>query len=373
MNSSNLSPLLRLPRELRDEVFLNLFFGDIHASYVSDPKALVTIVIQNGIVKKPTPVSILRTCRQLHQEGLDAFYPRLQIYLRSNRLNFLMGLGLEACSRIRHLVIQNLDITDSVGSQMPKCEWKALTFFIAKHCTSLRTLQLDLYIAEMSSQDAIWGEYSLDSEWVQALLRIRNLEDFQIKIESSNQEYDHEQCIYYNQLYPLLRKKLTSTEPVAGTVSSSLAESSNSFPFLRLPLSIQQAIIREAVLPPSRVVHPCLSPLIVDGTSALLPLLLTCRAIQQETERIIYEEAIFSSCHNIYQKEFKSFLMNRSPRQKTLMRRIYFKDLDRWINRSFVKWRAREFPNLRDLEEGMRWHLDHPCFYVLRYDDSDAE
>jgi hypothetical protein len=368
MDSRNPSQLLSLPRELRNEVFFDLFFADIEFDTpLSGRKVQIVTLCPTDLDTNPFPLSVLRTCKQLHQEGLDALYPKIKFDLRSNRLNIMRKLGPEICSRIRHLALSNLDITDSVASQMSICEWKTLTAFIAKYCTSLQSLELNLSLAEVSSNEVLWREFSIDSEWVQALLRIRNLEDFQMRITSSNEEYHQDRCIYFNQIYPWLKAKLTSSaEPVSTEGSASvLDEKGSPFPFLRLPLSIQHTIIREAVLPKSRVIHPYLSPT-VDGTTTLLPLLLTCRTIQQETERILYEETIFSSCHVSYAKDFKSFLRSRSARQKTLMRRIFFKDLDRWMDRSFVKWKSREFPNLRDLEEVMRWHMDHPCVYVLR-------
>jgi hypothetical protein len=369
MDSRDPSHFLRLPRELRNEVFFDLFFADIEFHTPSSGrKVQIVTLCPTDLDTNPFPVSVFRTCRQLHQEGLDALYPKIKFDLRSNRLNILRKLGPDICSRIRHLALSNLDLTDSVASQMPICEWKTLIAFIAKYCTSLQSLELNLYLAEVSSNEVLWKEFSMDSEWVQALLRICNLEGFQMRITSSNEEYHQDRCIYFNQIYPWLKAELTSSteQRSAAAPASVLNEAGSPFSFLRLPLSIQQVIIREAVLPQSRVVHPCLSPSTVDGTTTLLPLLLTCRAIQQETEKILYEEAIFSSCHVSYTKDFKSFLRSRSARQKTLMRRIFFKDLDRWIDRSFVKWKSREFPNLRDLEEVMRWHLDHPCIYVFR-------
>jgi hypothetical protein len=311
-------------------------------------------------------VSILRTCRQLQQEGEDILYHNLKFTLSTDRLKFLETLGRSQRSRILHLSITNLDLTDTLVSEMPLCEWKYLMYFIGEHCNSLQTLELELDIAELSISDGVWEKFGTQSEFAQALLHIRGLSYFQVHLSAQNIYFPPDRCAVYNQVYPWLKLQLTSTGLNSEVFPiDSRSDLNTAFPFLKLPVPIQRRILQLAALPKSQVIHPCLNPA-VDGTNAL-SLLLTCRSISLEAEKIIYEQAIFSACSTMYQRDFKEFLRKRTPRQRGLMKRFYCRHLDHWNDRTFDRRLRSQFPNLVDLEGGTRSEIDHPCFYTIKF------
>jgi hypothetical protein len=105
LNQRN-SPLLRLPAELRNQIYMFAFCNitvDVRSRYENDP-----IDNQNLIQGHRRVVGLLTTCRQLHHEALpifyeyctfDIFYPSALIVWMRNQHNGLRAL--KKCWRIK--------------------------------------------------------------------------------------------------------------------------------------------------------------------------------------------------------------------------------------------------------------------------------
>ncbi|EFR02850.1 hypothetical protein MGYG_05851 [Nannizzia gypsea CBS 118893] len=159
-----------------------------------------------------------------------------------------------------------------------------------------------------------------------------------------------------------LARAITAQLGLASEGNIGCVEHSGQFPFFRLPLQVQRRILRYALIPHFQVIHPCLSP-ITDGTSLnILPLLLTCKAIYQEAEAILYQEAIFSSCSPRYEKAMRRFLYNRTDRQLHLMRQFFCHSMDRWLDRRIDKFIRARSPDIEDLRRKIEiGEFRHPC------------
>ena len=155
----------------------------------------------------------------------------------------------------------------------------------------------------------------------------------------------------------LINKKKISSCP------RELIPDAKGFPFLELPVNVRRLIYRYTILPPNNMVHSFLCRKIDERTENIIPLFLTCRSIHGEAEEVLYSHAVFSACCVTYQRLLIEFIYARTPAQLKLIQKLYFRDLDRWVdNRDFMMFLAHH-PHIDDLNYGVIW-FSNPCFGV---------
>lgn len=381
------SPLLQLPREVRDKILFHLFFQD-HAeafapSMHGKRQTVVTTCPNITLLKlppfehekPPSPplhfdVSLLRTCRQLQQEGEHMLYSNLKFntwtgeMYETSRPVFLEKLGPSQLGLIRHLQIPDINFAEF---QFPFCEWEYMTRIIGKHCVSLQSLEIGIFEVGPFSREERSTNVFLQREWLQPLLQIGGLQDlvvtFAVHADQNLANEADEPSMLETELVPWLKSQLASERPIQSSLLPPNSSPGTPFPFLDLPTKLQRQILRLAVLPPTKLFHPCVKPSLDATTQNILPLLLTNRLISKQVESIIYGEAAFTACEVKHHRDFKDFLRHRTPRQQSLMKRLCCKGLDVWSDRSFAKFMRAKFPALADQSMDI-WGIIHPCFYT---------
>lgn len=142
------------------------------------------------------------------------------------------------------------------------------------------------------------------------------------------------------------------------------------FRFLDLPDKVRLRVLRHALIPPNGVIHPCLDTEVDETTKNILPVLLTCKAIHEEAEAVLYNQPLFSSCCPQYEFRMHLFHSNRTPRQRALLQHSFCSTL--------VAGSSCENIDPRDGGIGLQLfrHIEkHPCIppLILLTDDDDSE
>lgn len=332
------APLLVIPLEIREKILYHVFFpyntrtnGDPHK------RSPIRLYPRRGESLDGSNVSVLRTCHQLFNEGEVVLFRCLKINLVSpypgdngeRQIEFLERLT----SRQRRLVRQ-LDLKCFPSAEkMPLCEWKHLMLFLASECHSLTTLRLWLYPEDEEEEYVIIGSCQKNYEWVRAIQQIQTLREFDI-VWHRTFNVDRPQTERF--LHWLRSRLLCNTTPTQP--SNNETQGTVKPLFLSLPRNVRRLIYRYTILPPNRIVHPCLSRKIDERTTNIIALFLTCRSIHKESEELLYSQAIFSSCYSKYQKQFIKFFYNRNPHQLKLMKTFFCEGFGRLSNQPFHRF-----------------------------------
>ncbi|KAM5466251.1 hypothetical protein MauCBS54593_005986 [Microsporum audouinii] len=356
----------RLPAELRDEILYQIFFskgsssilrrggGNIYEPVYPDEHEPIDIQLHRSAALTSSGLSILRTCRQLRDEGERVLYSNVTfgILFRHSITTFLDRLSARQRRLVRRIQIE-LHSPSRYLWQVPSCEWRNVMDLVFRDCTSLQMLHFK-FPSHPAERERLLQVFTIGN-YKTTLLPVRPPQGVMFTLDGRVLPDDNE-----------LARAITGQLGLAVKADSGCIQYPTQFHFLRLPLHVQQRILRYALIPPFLVIHPCLSP-ITDGTAlTVLPLFLTCKDIYREAETILYREAVFSSCSPRYEKAMRRFLYNRTNHQLQLMRQFFCHSMDRWLDRRIDKFLRVRSPDIEDLRRKIEsGTFQHPCLSEL--------
>lgn len=236
-------------------------------------------------------------------------------------------------------------------------DWIMFLKILSNECPALQSLRLWVHSDQQESE---WLAGARETDpWIQAILQLRKLENLQhfdmpgirpVDLQDSRYSPTHSigpagniipgqhmlaQMNYMNHMswhyrihtqyswlklgnvfrptksepacaasiLPWLRVRLLRTScPIAPAVSqgeSNVPLAAISVPILKLPLAIRARIYRHALLPGNKQVHPYIKSWYDETTRAVVPLLLTCRAVREEAEQVLYGHGVFTAIGEI--------------------------------------------------------------------------
>lgn len=137
MSSMNISPLLHLPREIRDEIWDYLFSITTIASGTFSFRGETTVF-------RPLPgaLAILHVCRSVHKETRDLWLSRVTFDFVNieSALDKLASLPQDRLSQVRYMKVGGRPLALSSN---PARFWDGLQYNVAEALTFLPGLQLD--------------------------------------------------------------------------------------------------------------------------------------------------------------------------------------------------------------------------------------
>jgi hypothetical protein len=272
-----------------------------------------------------------------------------------------------------------ISLPDVTKFSLPICEWTAMMTCLSENCTSLQELEacVDHELLDgchyrggsKGFQDRCWegqitngssrsGNSSLQSkadeplsishlfsdqyliQWLKCLLKVRPVRFLKlsvachlcrIRVEDDRKVFDLcsacKRCPNIRLLTELFMKPPTVITTKCNTMQPIMRH--GSFDFMKLPVKVQQSIIRYAILPPSGILNPGVKLDIGPTLQSIRSLLRTCHYIHNLGEEILYSEAVFACCSPSQATAFVRFLKTRNSRQLSLMRSYYCKPASR--------------------------------------------
>ncbi|KAI9873043.1 MAG: hypothetical protein M1830_000886 [Pleopsidium flavum] len=334
-------PFLRLPLELRDQIYGEVFFPgeDQPEEFGQDRLGLANTAVRQlhpyntDERRKPKQdLAIMRTCRNIHEESEAVFYGTSSFNLMYQdwedsvkwSYEFLENLPTRNRRLIRR--IERKCYSAPYYRTISLCDWKLFMTFLARECPSLQSLKL--WGPGDPREGPRWVETcQREKGWVQAILQINSLVHFDIPVIKGGVIYDYQ--TFREDFLPWLRMSLLQKKAVrceSETISRSTGGSS--FPFLKLPSAVRKRVYRHLLLPPEKLLHPYLKPWYDQTTRNVVPLLQTCRSIHEEAEKVLYQEAVFTSLIPKYNIRLLGFFQSLSARLRCLVRRVRLEDGD---------------------------------------------
>ena len=309
MSATNPFPLLVLPREIRDQIIGEVLFPgekqprDLTQNIRGTASTAVRQIHPYDTDKSKKPrfdISIITTCKQLQREAEEILYGTsswnlmYQDWWDPEKISFEFFERLPR--RLRQLIqrVERKCYSSPYEATISLWDWKAFMNFLARECPNLHSLRL--WGPGDKNEGPPWVETcSRDAEWVQAILQIKSLKSFDIPVIPGGNIYTYPK--FSDDFLPWLRASLiqTHTTQHEGIQVFKAIYPEGPFPFLKLDSTIRDRIYRHTLLPPNRRLHPYLKPWYDLTTRNTLPLLLTCRQIRSEAERVLYGTAIFTS------------------------------------------------------------------------------
>ena len=321
------SPLLRLPREIRDQIYREVFFPREYAiqDLTQDYRGLGTTAvrqIQPYLDKRDAgPLSfdtaLIRTCKQLQLEAEEVLYGLASWNLmyrdwESNIFKLSFELFQSFPRRLRRHIraVERKCYSVHYDQSISLFDWTAFMTFLARECPNLQLLKL--WGPGDSYEAAGWVEScKKDAEWVQAILQIKSLRQFDIPMIPGGKINQYPE--FTGEFLPWLKTRMIgNTKPVKHLRQTTTATITNRpFPFLKLSKGLRNLIYHEVLIPPDGKLHPYLKPWFDETTRNLIPLFLTCKQIREEAENLLYRNAIFCSPIRKYDDALAEFVESR--------------------------------------------------------------
>ena len=322
----SLSPIIDLPREVRDQIIGEVLFpGEEQPNNIGEQDRLglaPTAVRQifpydTDDHRKPRfDVAILRTCRQLQHEGEWILYGTSSWNLMYQDWSDNIKLSYEFFEilpkRLRRLVrrVERKCYSRPYWGTISLHDWTMFMTFLARECPSLQSLKL--WGPGDSNEGPAWVETcGKEEDWVQAILQIKTLKYFDIPVIRGGVIYKYP--AFSDDFLPWLKASLIEAPPHPRMIDKQVPESIDSsnakpFPLTKLEKAIRERIYRYVLLPPDKKIHPYIKPWYDSTTPNVIPLFLTCKQIHQEAVEVLYGEAIFTSPLPKYQTQLHDFL-----------------------------------------------------------------
>ena len=311
---SQSSPLLRLPREIRDTIIGELFFPGEKEPVEFDQNRLglattavrqITPYDRDSDKKPKFETAILRTCRQLQVEGEVILYGKSSWNLMYQDWDDYTKLSYEFFEhlpkRLRRLIrrVERKCYSEPYRMTITLYDWKLFMTFLARECPNLRSLKLwgpgDRYEGPQWVRTC-----QKDAEWVKAILQIKTLQEFDMPVIQGGLIYNCPD--FKDDFLPWLKSTLLQ-QPRLPPTPAPLQDVRPHAPFrlLDLPQDIRNRIYRFTLLPPTRRIHPYLKPWYDETTQNTIPLFLSCKQIHHESELILFGQGIFTAPIRKYQ------------------------------------------------------------------------
>jgi len=310
--STQTSHFLHLPREIRDVIIGELFFPGEKEPLKFDQNTLglaataVRQIFPYDRERKPNfDTTILRTCRQLQTEGEAILYGSSSWNLMYQDWSDNIKLSYEFLEKLpkryRRLIrrVERKCYSETYDAKITLYDWKLFITFLAQECPNLHSLKL--WGPGDRNEGPLWVKTcKRDAEWVQKILQIKTLLEFDIPVIRGGVIYKFPE--FKDTFLPWLKSTLLH-QPGGLSTSAPLQEVHRNAPFrvLDLPRAIRDRIYRFALLPPTRRIHPYIKSWYDQTTQNVLPLFLTCKQIHYESEAILFGEGIFTTPLRKYQ------------------------------------------------------------------------
>ncbi len=332
---------LRLPRELRDQIYGEVFFPgeDQPKEFDQDSLGLAPTAVRQihpydtDEHRKPQyDLAIIRTCRQIQREAEAVFYGTSSFNLMYQDWNDSVKLSYEFFEKLpvrnRRLIrrLERKCYSEPYYNTISLCDWKLFMTFLARECPSLQSLKL--WGPGDRREGPRWVETcQKENEWVQAILQINTLAYFDIPVIKGGVIYNYQP--FREDFLPWLKISLSQKNSLChkSTVIPQITHGS-SFPFLKLPSAVRKRVYRHLLLPPNNLLHPYLKPWYDETTRNVIPLSQTCRSIHEDAENVLYQEAVFTSLIPKYNIRLLEFFRSLSARLRGSVRRVRLEDGD---------------------------------------------
>ena len=306
------SPFLCLPQEIRDAIVGELFFPGEKEPLKFDQNTLglaataVRQIFPYDLEKKHNfDHAILRTCQQLQEEGAGILYGSCSWNLMYQDWSDHIKLSYEFLEKLpkryRRLIrrVERKCYSETYEMKITLYDWKLFMTFLARECPNLHSLKL--WGPGDINEGPLWVKTcKRDADWVQTILQIKTLLEFDIPVITGGAIYDFPE--FTHGFLPWLKSTLLH-QPEAASNSAPLQEAqvSASFRILDLPRSIRDRIYQFTLLPPTRRIHPYIKSWYDITTQNILPLFLACKQIHHESEAILFGKGIFNALLRKYQ------------------------------------------------------------------------
>lgn len=330
--SAQTSPLLRLPREIRDAIIGELFFPgerepeELDQNWLGLATTAVRQIFPYARDRDPKfDTAILRTCQQLQEEGEAILYGTSSWNLMYQDWDDDIKFSYEHLERfpkrLRRLIrrVERKCYSEPYAMSITLYDWKLFITFLARECPNLHSLKL--WGPGDRKEGLLWVKTcKRDAEWVQAILQIKTLLQFDIPVIRGGLIYDFPD--FKDDFLPWLKSTLLQ-QPQLPSISAPLQDVPPHTPFriLDLPRDIRNRIYRFALLPPTRRIHPYIKAWYDETTQNVLPLFLACKQIHRESESIFFGKGISTAPTHKYEVSLLKMLrdnagivsMNQSP------------------------------------------------------------
>ncbi|KAK2757937.1 hypothetical protein FQN54_004343 [Arachnomyces sp. PD_36] len=353
----SITSLLTIPLEVREQILYYVFFPALSFKaegprvQILSPTEVYPNVFPDDKFKNYIGLAILRACRQLLNEGETVLFRHMRINLigedwedsGERPIRFLESLCQRQLRLIRHLDLR------AFPTMVPLCGWKNLMDFVATDCYSLRVLRLWCCPLNQNDEAKITAGCRRNSEWGEPILQVRTLWEFDMLWRKNFNNLDEIHAQTDDFIKWLRSGLLRSTSPAQ-------------LPVLRQPPA--NDTFRILSLPPRKI---------DERTENILPLFLTCRAIHEEAEELLYSKALFSSCSSRYEMQLVDFFYQRTPRQLKLIGKFFCSDIAHFFDPSFSRFLERN-SHIEDLTYGLAdFMITHPCFEPAGHITSDCD
>ncbi|MCJ1365993.1 hypothetical protein MMC16_005118 [Acarospora aff. strigata] len=329
---------LRLPRELRDQIYGEIFFPgeDEPKDLEQDNLGLAATAVrqirpyETDERHKPSfglfDLAIIRTSRQIQIEAETVFYSTSSFNLMYRDWDDDAKMSyefLETLPRRNRGLIRRIErkcYSEAYSGTISLCDWQLFMEFLARECRSLQSLKL--WGPGDPWEGPRWVDScQRDSDWVQAILQVRGLSYFDIPVIKGGVIYNYR--AFREDFLPWLKSSLLERSPVFHeSASHSQRIPSPVFPFRKLPSSIRRQVYQRLLLPANRRLHPYLKPWYDQTTRNFIPLLQTCRSIHDEAETVLYKQAVFTSLFWKYDLGLLQFFASLPVRLRCCIRSV---------------------------------------------------
>ncbi|MCJ1252433.1 hypothetical protein MMC24_000239 [Lignoscripta atroalba] len=300
--------LLDLPREVRDQILGEVFFpgendpDDFEQDNFGLASTAVRQIFPYDTDSHRHPkfdVAVIRTCRQLQDEAEAILYGTSSWNLMYQDWCDRVKLSYEFFEKFpkrlrRHIRrVERKCYSEPYWNTISIHDWTMFMAFLARECPNLQSLKL--WGPGDGREGRLWVQScQRDKTWVKATLQIGGLAHFDIPVINGGVIYDYPE--FKDDFLPWLKSCLQRpSELSSANITAGRSDSNSTFRFLDLPRELRHRIYRNLLLPPNRRIHPYIKPWFDQTTKNVIPLLLTCKTIQNEAEGVLYGEGVFTS------------------------------------------------------------------------------
>ncbi|MCJ1407680.1 hypothetical protein MMC19_001751 [Ptychographa xylographoides] len=306
----NTARLLKLPREVRDIIIGEVFFpGEKQPKdFDQDELGLSTTAVRqifpyNKLRKPSFDVSVLRTCRQFQEEGEAILYGSSSWNLMYADWHDRIKLSYEFLEkfpkRLRRLIrrVERKCYSEPYSMTISLFDWKVFMTFLARECPNLKSLKL-WGPGDVNEIPAWLQTCRRDKEWVQSILQIGSLVEFDIPAIPRYSTGAHYDFHFVTDFLPWLKSSLMQPRHVDNPGILSYPRACCRFrhlSFLNLDRHTRNMVYRYVILPANRRIHPYIKSWYDQDTRNVIPLFLTCKLIHRESEIVLYTQGIFTA------------------------------------------------------------------------------
>lgn len=290
--------------------------------------------------------------------------------------------------RVEHLCFDSNSASAGFRSLGPQTllDWTLFFKILSNECPALQSLRLWVHSDQQESE---WLAGARETDpWIQAVLQLQKLENLQYfdlpgikpfdlrdaqylpgnvhpQIAPSSYVFVRFRLLWLKfgnvlrpteaepsstaSILPWLQVRLLKTNrpttPAVSQEESKMLINTTSVPILKLPLAIRARIYRHALLPVDKQVHPCIKSWYDETTQAVVPLLLTCRAVREEVEEVLYGYGVFTSVGESYINAagpLLHFFKELPSRLRAKIRYVLMENYSDYINIDPIRYLERE-------------------------------